>query len=71
MDNFLGGGFGFYAMAMNDMFNFESQQEEWKERIKQKFRESCNLPRKKKKQVRKELQLEWSIANWSPFNYLK
>ena len=69
MDNFLGGGFSFYTMAINEMFNFESQQEEWKERIKRKFRESCNLPRKKKKQIRKELQLEWSIANWSPFNF--
>ena len=49
MDNFLGGGFSFYTMAMNEMFNFESQQEKCKERIKQKFRESCNLPRNKKK----------------------
>lgn len=40
-----------------------------KERIKKEFRESCNLPRKKKKRVRKNLQLEWSIANWNPFKF--
>lgn len=43
--------------------------ERWKERIKKEFRDSMNLPRKKKKAVRKRLYLEWDIANWNPFNY--
>jgi hypothetical protein len=69
MNNFLSGGEAFYLMGMSELYNFEKQQEDWKERIKKEFRESSNLPRKKKKQVRKNLQLEWSIANWNPFNF--
>jgi hypothetical protein len=41
--------------------------EEFKEKILKEFKESVNLPRKKKKQKRKELNLMWSIANWDPF----
>lgn len=69
MMNSLFGGESFYLMGMSELYNFEKQQEDWKERIKKEFRESCNLPRKKKKRVRKNLQLEWSIANWNPFKF--
>ena len=70
MNNFLGGGLGFFLeIAMDEMFIYENNREQWKESIKRKFRESCNLPRKKKKQVRKELQLDWRIANWDPFKF--
>jgi uncharacterized membrane protein YbaN (DUF454 family) len=54
----------------NPYADFESRQEEWKERIVQKFRDSRNLPRKKKKAIRKNLQLEWSIACWNPLQDL-
>jgi len=54
MNNFLGGELGFFfETAMNEMFVYENNREQWKEDIKRKFRESCNLPRKKKKEVRK------------------
>jgi hypothetical protein len=70
MNNFLGGGLGFFLeTAMDEMFIYENNREQWKESIKRKFRESRNLPRKKKKQVRKELQLDWRIANWDPFQF--
>jgi hypothetical protein len=70
MNNFLGGGLGFFLQtAMDEMFIYENNREQWKESIKRKFRESRNLPRKKKKQVRKELQLDWRIANWDPFKF--
>lgn len=70
MNNFLGGELGFFfETAMNEMFVYENNREQWKEDIKRKFRESSNLPRKKKKQVRKELQLDWRIANWDPFKF--
>jgi hypothetical protein len=46
----------------------EMNQAEWRERIKERYRDTVNLPRKKKKQVRKELQVEWNLANWSPFD---
>ena len=70
MNNFLGGELGFFfETAMNEMFVYENNREQWKQDIKRKFRESSNLPRKKKKQVRKELQLDWRIANWDPFKF--
>jgi hypothetical protein len=53
----------------NPYENMMRENKEWKERIKREFRESVNLPRKKKKQVRKDLQLQWNIANWDPFKY--
>ena len=57
-------------MAMGMMESMEAQQEEWKERILAKWEESKKYPRKKKKKVRKELLVEWSIASWSPFDDL-
>jgi len=63
------GGELFYSMVINEMHTFESTREQWKEKIIKKYRESSNLPRKKKKQVRKELQLDWSIACWDPFKF--
>lgn len=69
MSNFLSSEFSsFLGMAMDEMFIYENNRHQWKEDIKRKFRESRNLPRKKKKQVRKELQLEWRIASWDIFN---
>ena len=61
------GGELFYQMAINEMRTFENTSKQWKEKIIKKYRESSNFPRKKKKQVRKELQVEWSIASWDPF----
>ena len=43
---------------------------DFKERIRQRWKESINMPRKKKKRVRKELLLDWQIANWDPFGGL-
>lgn len=57
-------GMGHYA-------NMQSQQEDWKKRILAKWEESKNYPRKKKKKVRKELQLDWSIACYDPFEGFK
>jgi hypothetical protein len=39
-------------------------REEWKDHIKKEWIESRNLPRKRKKQKRKELQLDWNFANY-------
>jgi hypothetical protein len=63
------GGELFYQMAINEMHTFENTRKQWKEKIIKKYQESSNLPRKKKKQVRKELQLDWSIACWDPFQF--
>lgn len=59
-----------YIMAMSCLFGafmgplFDNEAR--KEQIKQEFRDTVNLPRKQKKKRRKELQLDWSIANWNP-----
>jgi hypothetical protein len=47
---------------------FEANQSEWKDRILKQWEESKNFPRKKKKQVRKSLKLDWSIACYNPFS---
>jgi hypothetical protein len=60
---------GYLSMALMFGSVIEDNQEAWKERIIKKYIDSVNLPRKKKKKLRKSLQLEWNIANWNPFNY--
>jgi hypothetical protein len=44
--------------------------DKWKEKIKKEWKESVNLPRKKKKLKRKELWLDWQIASWEPLKYI-
>lgn len=48
----------------------EINSENWKQEIMTKWEESKNYPRKKKKKVRKHLQLDWNFACWSPFDDL-
>jgi hypothetical protein len=58
-----------YYLLTDPYADLKRENETWKERIKREFRESMNLPRKKKKQKRKELQLHWNIANYDPFKF--
>jgi len=44
-------------------------QENRKKSIKEDWKKSINYPRKMKKRIRKELLLDWSIANYDPFEY--
>ena len=60
----------YLMMGMSMMEDMKTQSEERKELILQKWEESKKMPRKMKKRVRKELQLDWSIANWDPFDGL-
>ena len=55
----------FGLSMMNDM---KTQSENWKKEILAEWERSKNYPRKKKKRVRKELQLNWSIACFDPFD---
>jgi hypothetical protein len=57
----------YLAMGMSMMQDIKTQSEERKELILQKWEESKKMPRKMKKRVRKELLIDWSIANWDPF----
>lgn len=64
----LKGVLGAYVMmGLSMMENMNTMSEDRKREILAKWKESKNYPRKKKKQVRKELQLDWSIAYWNPF----
>ena len=49
------------------MEDMKTQSKERKELILVEWEKSKKYPRKKKKKVRKELLLDWSIANWDPF----
>lgn len=57
----------YLTIGLSFMNEMETQNEEWKKRIRDEWKKSQNYPRKKKKRVRKELILDWSIANWNPF----
>jgi hypothetical protein len=61
----------YLMMGMNMMNEIKTQQEEHKERILAEWRKTKLYPRKKKKLVRKHLQLEWSIANWDIMDGIK
>ena len=55
------------GIALTMQATMEVNQKEWQERIRAQWEESKNFPSKKKKRVRKELLLEWSIACYDPF----
>jgi hypothetical protein len=57
----------YLMMGMNMMNDMKTQSEERKKLILAEWRKTKNYPRKKKKRVRKELQLDYSIACWNPF----
>jgi hypothetical protein len=63
MDSLLSGYLSFGLTMLSDM---KRQNKAWKDRIRKQWKESQNLPRKKKKSVRKNLLLEWQIANYDP-----
>ncbi len=48
----------------NEFNQIEQKQSEEKLRIKKEWQESKKLPRKAKKKKRKELIIDWNIANW-------
>jgi hypothetical protein len=59
----------YMMMGMGIMEGIKTQQEERKEQILAEWRKTKNYPRKKKKRVRKHLQLDYSIACWNPFEF--
>jgi len=56
------------TMAFTMQNNMKSNMDEWKERILNDWEKSKKMPRKMKKRVRRELNVDWSIANWDPFD---
>jgi hypothetical protein len=57
----------YLMMGMGMMESIKAKSEEKKKWVLEEWERSKNYPRKKKKRVRKELQLDWSIACWNPF----
>jgi hypothetical protein len=68
MENNIFATFG--SIGLHFMHEMREKQEVMKERIKQEFIESRKYPRKKKKEIRKNLQLQWAIASWDIFDDL-
>jgi len=50
--------------GISQMRAIKISNKEWKDKLRQEWRDSMKLPRKKKKQRRKEILLDWSIACW-------
>jgi hypothetical protein len=58
------------SIGLGFMASYEYMREERKSQILQKWEESKKLPRKKKKQLRKELNIDWQLANFDVFSCL-
>ena len=58
----------FFGMAMNQMNKMKQAQEKYKQRIFEDWGKTIKMPRKMKKRRRKELNLEWRIACYDPFD---
>jgi len=54
---------GFASLMMGAV---KMNQSKWKQDILDEWGKSKNYPRKKKKKVRKHLQLDWNLACWNP-----
>lgn len=58
-----------FGMVMGQMAQVKSFQEKEKQRIHDEWQKTFDMPRKMKKQRRKELRLDWAIANYDPFDF--
>jgi len=47
----------------------EVGQEQMKQDAIDRYWDACKYPRKKKKQIRKEANIDYNIACWDPFNF--
>ena len=65
------GGDIYSLMVSADRFVSEhnDRMDEWKERILRQWEESKQYPRKKKKEIRKRLKLEYAIASYDVFDF--
>ena len=57
----------FLGMVLDQIDKMDEAKETFRDRVIKEWEESKKLPRKKKKAKRKELLLDWGIANWEPF----
>lgn len=59
----------FYSI-MSDISFVQEKQEAWKKQILKEYEKTYDMPRKMKKRRRKELNLNWRIANYDPLKNL-
>lgn len=57
---------GLMSFGIGMMKDMEAQTERRKEEILREWNKTFDMPRKMKKQRRKELNLDWAIVNWNP-----
>jgi hypothetical protein len=58
---------GIIAMGLSMMAEHDQMRADWRDRILEEWIKSENYPRKRKKQVRKKLRVEYAIASYDPF----
>lgn len=61
----------YVQMALGLASLIDINNEQWKQRIREEWRQSIHLPRKKKKAKRKDLLIQWSLAKslcYDPFD---
>ena len=58
------------APSLSDMQEMKQKNSDKIEEILEEWRKTKNYPRKKKKAVRKELQLNYSIFKWADETFL-
>lgn len=59
------------GMALGQMAQIDLFRDNEKQRIRDEWQKTFDMPRKMKKQRRKELRLDWAIANYDPFDILR
>lgn len=57
---------GMLMMGLQMQSQIDANMEEWKDRLRKEWQDTKKMPRKMKKRRRKEIMIDWSIANWSP-----
>jgi hypothetical protein len=53
-----------FGPFIDQYFELQEKMEERKEEIKAEWQKIYSMPRKMKKRRRKELLIDWAIANW-------
>lgn len=56
------------GMTMGQISKYKQAQEMFKQKVLDDWDKTIKMPRKMKKKRRKELELEWRIACYDPFN---
>lgn len=59
----------YLEIAQNILYNYSKAQEKYKEQINEKRKLLKTLPRKKKKQLKKEIELDEAFYSFNPYDF--